>query len=59
MDKISAKLDWNRMLGFEQVAEDRAALRDGRVGAKVGGKVGVKVGVKLGVKLGTKTGIKG
>jgi hypothetical protein len=30
MDKSrpSTKLDWNRMLGFEQIAEDRDSIRD-------------------------------
>ena len=51
MNKIASKLDWTRMLGFEQIADTRAT-------AKVGNKVGVKVGVKLGVKLGAKIGLK-
>lgn len=52
MRSISAKLDWNRMLGFEQIAGDRAALRNsGKLDAKVGVKVGVKVGAKTGVRV--------
>lgn len=55
MNKISSKLDWNRMLGFEQVADTRAALeQDGKLGAKVGGKAGLKLGAKLGIKAGIK-----
>lgn len=49
MQGISAKLDWKRMLGFEQV--DRLSARNaGRMGAKVGGKVGGKIGTKRGIK---------
>ena len=50
---LSSKLDWNNLLGFEQVAGDRDAIRreiNGRLGAKVGTKVGVKIGTKAGVK---------
>jgi hypothetical protein len=48
MNKISSKLDWSRMVGFEQIADQRGALatNGGKLSAKVGGKVGVKVGVK-------------
>ena len=49
---ISAKLDWNRMLGFEQITEARESKG-------LGAKVGQKVGQKVGVKLGTKRGLKG
>lgn len=52
---ISAKVDWNRLLGFDQVASDREVLRDGKLGSKVGGKIGVKIGVKVGVKIGLKS----
>jgi hypothetical protein len=66
---LSAKLDWKRLHGFQQVAEDRAAIRGSqstqigakvgeKLGTKIGNKVGGKIGQKLGVKLGTKTGIK-
>lgn len=51
MKSVSAKLDWNRMLGFEQIAAQRSLLR---TSDKLGVKVGVKVGVKLGVKIGVK-----
>ena len=54
---VSKKLDWNRLLGFEQVAGERSAI-GGRIGGKVGEKVGEKVGTKIGVKLGQKAGIK-
>lgn len=52
VNKISSKLDWNRMLGFEQVAANRVAAQE--ESAKLGAKVGVKLGVKLGVKAGVK-----
>jgi hypothetical protein len=57
---ISAKIDWNRMLGFEQISEARESVRDdsARLAAKVGNKVGEKVGLKLGQKVGTKLGVK-
>ncbi len=54
---LSAQLDWNNLLGFEQIAGERDAIRreiSGRLGAKVGNKVGEKVGVKLGAKAGIK-----
>lgn len=49
------KLDWTRLLGFDQVANDRMVLRESRLGSKIGAKRGVKLGVKLGIKLGSKT----
>jgi hypothetical protein len=53
--RLAAKLDWNRMLGFEQIADARQAMRDeSAFGPKVGLKAGVKVGIKLGVKQGLK-----
>lgn len=55
MRNIASKLDWTRMLGFDQIADTRrAAQSTGRLNAKVGNKVGVKVGVKIGVKVGIK-----
>lgn len=56
-DAASAKLDWNRLLGFDQIAEHRGAIRDEAVG-KLGSKVGNKVGTKIGTKLGSKIGLK-
>ena len=59
MKRVAEKLDWNRMMGFEQITADRALLRaPGKLGAKIGVKVGVKVGVKLGVKTGLRIGAK-
>jgi hypothetical protein len=58
---IATKLDWNRMLGFEQVPEARQAIRDesaAPLGAKVGEKLGDKVGLKTGTKIGLKQGVK-
>ena len=51
---ISSKLDWSRMLGFEQVAEGRWV--DAKLGRKVGGKPAIST--KVGVKIGTKPGFK-
>lgn len=59
MQGVTSKLDWSRMLGFEQIADDRAAGKlDPRNAAKVGGKPGIKSGIKVGIKLGIKAGIK-
>ena len=44
MQGIGSKLDWSRMLGFEQVADRRTT--NAKLGAKVGGKVGSKAGLK-------------
>lgn len=52
MQGISAKLDWTRMLGFEQIAADRSALaKSEKLDAKVGAKVGAKLGAKAGIKV--------
>jgi hypothetical protein len=62
--RLAERLDWNRMLGFEQVADDREALRaagSARLGAKVGDKPGVKVitrGDRISAKIGSKFGLK-
>lgn len=62
--KLADRLDWNAMLGFEQVVDSRGSVRAGtqqRLGAKVGGKPGTKaiaIGVKTGLKIGVKTGQK-
>ena len=67
--RLADRLDWNRMLGFEQVADDRGALRasaETRLGPKVGPKPGLKpvngntlrIGAKIGAKLGAKVGLK-
>jgi hypothetical protein len=59
MQNISAMLDWSRMLGFEQIVTDRAALRrSGKLDAKVGNKPGLKLGLKVGGKAGVKAGLK-
>jgi hypothetical protein len=52
---MSSKLDWNRMLGFEQVADTRLAA-SAKLGAKVGDKGGATIGAKLGAKIGDKGG---
>jgi len=47
MDRNSlVRLDWQRLLGFEQIAERRDGVRSGRIAGKVGGKVGDKGGKK-------------
>ena len=60
MQKLSSKLDWTQMLGFEQIVEQRPVVRDGagKLDSKVGGKLGDKTGLKLGLKIGTKEGSK-
>ena len=40
------KLDWSRLLGFEQIVDVRHSVKDNRLGVKVGQKVGQKVGGK-------------
>ena len=57
---MSAKLDWNQMLGFEQIPEVRDVIRaeSSTLGAKVGQKTGTKAGLKAGVKIGQKVGNK-
>jgi hypothetical protein len=61
--KLASKLDWGRMLGFEQIIEVRESASLGpkvgtKTGQKVGNKVGGKVGHKVGLKLGAKQGVK-
>lgn len=66
--RLADRLDWNQLLGFEQVAEDRGVVRAAgshRLGSKVGGKPGVKsmtkgdrIGGKIGLKIGGKIGLK-
>ncbi len=52
MQNMPSKLDWTRMLGFEQIADIRVASPKGsekldvKVGLKVGGKLGLKAGFK-------------
>ena len=48
---LKAKLDWSKLLGFDQATrteagKDAARLTDPRL-AKLGGKSGVKAGLKL------------
>jgi hypothetical protein len=59
-ERVSAKLDWNRMLGFEQIPEVRELVAGeiGSIDAKVGQKTGTKAGVKSGRKNGLKAGVK-
>ena len=54
IEKQSVKLDWTRLLGFDQVAAEDSALSSAKVGSKSGQKT-VKLGIKLGVKLGVKS----
>ena len=48
MPRIASKLDWTRMLGFEQIADNRLAAQDrtAKLDAKVGAKIGSKPGLK-------------
>jgi len=48
--KTTIKLDWKRLLGFDQIADhevvgDGATIKDPRL-TKVGGKIGSKGGLK-------------
>ena len=56
MTKLASKLDWTRMLGFEQIAGDRSMVS--KIGAKVGSKTDIKLGLKVGAKIGVKIGSK-
>ena len=63
--RLADRLDWNQMLGFEQVADHRGALRassDTRLGPKVGPKPGLKpigeTATRIGAKIGAKVGFK-
>ena len=47
MKRVAEKLDWNRMMGFEQIAADRELLRTQKLSAKVGQKVGQKLGLRV------------
>jgi hypothetical protein len=43
MQQLGSKLDWSRMLGFEQVTDHRSSARhSGKLGAKIGSKPGLK-----------------
>lgn len=55
--KAGSKLDWNRMLGFEQITDVRDCGKE-PLAPKVGVKTGVKVGTKVGTKIGVKQGLK-
>lgn len=55
--KLADRLDWNAMLGFEQVVDNRETLRatgSQRLGAKVGEKPGIKPTIRIGTKTGQK-----
>jgi len=42
------RLDWKRLLGFEQVTERRDGVCHGRIAGKVGDKLGDKSGFRVG-----------
>ena len=63
--KLADRLDWNAMLGFEQVVDSRESLgmaNQDRLGAKTGGKPTETIGTKTGGKpvngISTMTGAK-
>jgi len=62
--KLADRLDWNAMLGFEQVVDSRESLgmtNQDRLGAKTGGKPTEAIGTKTGGKpigISTMTGAK-
>jgi hypothetical protein len=58
MKKAGSKLDWNRMLGFEQIADTRQSAETNQLAPKVGTKTGLKLGTKVGNKIGAKQGFK-
>ncbi len=58
MKKAGSKLDWNRMLGFEQITDVRQSAGEERLAPKVGAKTGAKLGTKVGNKVGLKQGLK-
>ena len=58
MKKAGSKLDWNRMLGFEQIVDVRQSTASKQFNPKVGNKTGVKLGTKTGNKIGLKVGAK-
>lgn len=58
MNKAGSKLDWNRMLGFEQIVDVRQSTASKQLTPKVGTKTGVKLGAKVGNKIGLKQGLK-
>jgi hypothetical protein len=58
MKKAGSKLDWNKMLGFEQITDIRQASNSEQLGPKVGVKTGIKLGTKVGNKIGLKQGLK-
>jgi hypothetical protein len=51
-------LDWNRLLGFEQIADRRAAVTASTADSRIGNKVGDKRGLGVG-RIGNKVGGKG
>jgi hypothetical protein len=58
--KKSVKLDWTRLLGFDQVPSSSSTAtpitQDPRI-AKIGIKPGIKPGIKVGIKSGIKPGV--
>jgi hypothetical protein len=57
--KLASRLDWNRLLGFEQIVDTRETIAMApKVGTKTGLKLGQKTGNKVGLKLGAKQGVK-
>ncbi|MGF1548949.1 MAG: hypothetical protein ACFBQW_00180 [Sphingomonadaceae bacterium] len=41
------RLDWGRLLGFDQIQDRRAATRSGALAGKIGVKLGSKEGIKV------------
>ena len=52
------KLDWSRLLGFDQADVSADALTAGKMRDPRLTKLGTKPGVKVGAKFGTKIGVK-
>ncbi len=52
---VKVKLDWSKLLGFDQADSSERATRPGdlrvtKVGNKPGSKIGGKIGIKRGLK---------
>ena len=61
VNSVKVRLDWARLLGFDQADKPRAAATfkaEEPWQTKIGPKFGIKPGVKVGVKVGIKAGLK-
>ena len=56
--KPRIRLDWSRLLGFDQADASEREINTGKLRAQRLAKLGTKLGTKPGVKFGVKTGVK-